>query len=65
MYVMGKLDGEGLPRPLAAEELEIMLGNSQAKRFMGSLEFNSWRLNHRLAVFVFLPSDERNLEKPA
>ena len=41
MHVMGKLDGEGLPRPLAAEELEIMLGNSQAKRFMGSLEFNS------------------------
>ena len=29
MHVMGKLDGEGLPRPLAAEELEIMLGNSQ------------------------------------
>jgi hypothetical protein len=27
---MGKLDGEGLPRPLAAEELEIMLGNSQS-----------------------------------
>ena len=29
MHVMGNLDGEGLPRPLPAEELQIMLGNSQ------------------------------------
>jgi hypothetical protein len=31
---------------------------------MGSVEFNGQRLNHRLAVFVFLPSAEHNLEKP-
>jgi hypothetical protein len=28
MHVMGELDREGLPRPIPADELQIMLGNS-------------------------------------
>jgi len=53
MHPMGELDREGLPRAIPAQELQKMLGNSEA--------FCSWdachlRVSELMARWPFLPS---------